>query len=299
MRKKHKRVLGFLGLTVVAGMTAFAACLPSPEALAQSTMVTDSIVVTVISSKPDVNITAPASGLSFTKPLQNINFNYNNVNDVILTMEKTMSTGTPQVYPLFNTNANMQPGNGSMNVDFSESQYGYGEYTIRIKGESVTGEVDEDVVNIVYWPVKAEVKEDDNTGEIFAELEYDDNNNDLDHFIINIYDEDGNQISQIPPIRVEKGEKKVKLPFAENGVPSGRYIVSVSAYDDNDNIFYKSYDVVFLFKSIPVPDTGGLLKGLNISKVDYLTTGLIVFGLVGLFGILFIVKDRKSSRKKR
>ena len=74
--------------------------------------------------------------------------------------------------------------------------------------------------------------------------------------------------------------------------------MSISAIDPNGNLLYDAWDVVFVYDPMLVPNTGGLFAGLNISKVDYLVTGLIAFGMVGIFGIWFILKDRKSSKRR-
>jgi hypothetical protein len=46
-----------------------------------------------------------------------------------------------------------------------------------------------------------------------------------------------------------------------------------------------------------VPNTGGFFESLNVSKADYLATGLIIFFTVGLSGIVFIAKNKRTSRK--
>ena len=187
MKKTQKKVLGFLGLALVATMTVFAAVLPNPEALAaSSTSVTDTIVVRVLAGSPDVNINKPSSGSVFVTPTQTITFDYSKTNDVLVTMEKEVPSGSPQVYTLYEAHPDQEPGNGSVALDLSGALYGYGEYTVHIRGTTGTL-IDEDTITFSYVPVSATVEEDD-TGKVEAILSYDDDNEDLDHFIINVYD---------------------------------------------------------------------------------------------------------------
>ena len=45
---------------------------------------------------------------------------------------------------------------------------------------------------------------------------------------------------------------------------------------------------------VDVPDTGGLFAGLNISKSDYLITGLAIFFLTGITGLFFIIRKKNK-----
>lgn len=299
MKRKQKKILGLFGLLAVVGMTIIAASLPSPQALAAQSM-TESIVVTVKppANQADVNFTPPTprSGTSFVKPNQTIAFNYYYVDDVLVTMEKEMPSGTPQVYNLFSDNsAGMQPGNGSVNINFGEAQYGYGKYTAKITGQGTSGTPDTDVVNFGFYPVIAWVEENETTGEVVALIEYDENNVDIDHFVLDVYDENGNRVDRVSPGKVSRDTTRVVLWTAEDRMPAGMYTIRIGAYDDADGLIYETYETVFLYESIFVPNTGGLFAGLNISRADYLATGLIVFFLVGLSGIIFTLK--KSSKR--
>ena len=64
MKKTEKRVLGLLGLILVAITTIFAAFLPGPEASAtdSGTSVTDTIQVRVVGNSPAVEIVGVTDG---------------------------------------------------------------------------------------------------------------------------------------------------------------------------------------------------------------------------------------------
>lgn len=293
MKKTPKRILGFLGLAVVAVMTVFAAIMPSPEVTATSSA-TESIVVRVLPSSPSVTIISPVSGSNFAKAEQIIKFEYSMIGDLLTTMEKDMSPATPQIYPIYGGNQSFVAGDKSFNIDFSEAQYGYGDYTLKVIGQGQGGLFDDDASTFHFYPVVATVEEDPATGKIYAVIEYDDKNTDIDYFTIDVYDEKNDLVIFFP--RVEKGTKRVELPFAEKNLSEGRFSVSTTAFDFSNSKIYKSYDELFMYQPINVPNTGGLFAGLNISKSDYLITGLIVFFVAGLAGVVFITRG-KSSRK--
>ena len=46
-------------------------------------------------------------------------------------------------------------------------------------------------------------------------------------------------------------------------------------------------------------DTGGLFKNLNISRTDYLVTGIGLFLVVGIGSIVFISKHNRSNKRRK
>ena len=188
------------------------------------------------------------------------------------------------------------------------ANYGYGEYIVTAEGIGMDGALDKDQVVFYYYPVYAEITEDENTGATYADLEYtaDDGTEtsagDVAKIVIEIYDQNGNLVSPMSPITVTPPTKRVELPFADYDLPSGTYKIAVSAYDRSGNLLYKPYTLEYVYNAIPVPDTCSFFQELNISQTDYLVTGLIVFFLVGIGGAMFVMskKDKKaSSRRKR
>ena len=81
MKKTKKRVLGLLGLGLVAVTTIFAASLPGPEAAAVETnSVTDTIVVRVVGKDPLLEITSDQDGKELVQQTQIFSFDYYNDN---------------------------------------------------------------------------------------------------------------------------------------------------------------------------------------------------------------------------
>lgn len=194
------------------------------------------------------------------------------------------------------------------NIDINVSDYGYGEYLVTARGVGYSGVYDEDYVVFYYVPVVAEATKNDTIGGFDVGLTYsaDDGTPDTGEvakLVINVYDSNGNLIQGLSPVTVLPPTTTVQLPFGDYGLESGTYTIAVSAYNSMGEELYKPYEIQVYYEapSIPVPDTGGFMGNLNISKTDYLVTGLIIFGLVGIGGFAFIAKRGKktSSRRRR
>ena len=296
MNKTPKKILGLLGLAFVVAMTIFAAALPSPEASAISTStMTDSIVVTVTPPPyvASVDFLDHRDDVPYVDPRQNINFNYNGVEQVMIELTHTDVNGATNSHTVYN--ATVAPSGQTETLALNLGLFGYGRYELVLSGNGRYGAA-QSRIRFSYVPVTAKVAEDPQTGEIVATLDYDNNSTDIDHFRVEIYDENGNLAATVDP--VNKPTKRVVLPF--DNLPKGKYTVSVLAIDPTGGALYQSWDDVFTYSPMvmAVPNTGGLFMGLNISKADYLVTGLIIFAMIGGFGVWFISKHRKSSKKR-
>lgn len=193
-------------------------------------------------------------------------------------------------------------------VRFNAADYNYGRYVVSARGVGYEGVYDEDVVAFWYLPVYPEIVLDESTGEYYADLEYEpddgtkDCNGDVVTVEINIYDSDGNLLTDVSPVVVNQPDKTARLSLPDHGVPSGTYTAEVIAYDENGNLLYEPYYVEFEYEAIAVPNTGKFFQNLNISKEDYLVTGLIVFFVLGVVAFGVITKSGKrttGSRKRR
>ena len=187
-------------------------------------------------------------------------------------------------------------------IDIDVSTYGYGKYVVTARGDALDGVFDEDLVVFYYLPAYAEVTEEN--GNYYLDVQYDADDGSEDPETtglvakvgVNIYGEDGKEVP-FSPITITPPTTRVELPFTEYGLESGTYKIVVKAYDrygnqlGNDYVFTVTYDS----GETPVPNTGSLTGDMNISKTDYLITGLIIFGLVAIAGVLFIIRSDKSK----
>ncbi|MBR3180385.1 hypothetical protein IKF57_02555 [Candidatus Saccharibacteria bacterium] len=312
MKKTHKNIFGLFGLFVVVATTIFATALPSPGTLAATSSVTDKIVVRVLATSPNVEITKPKNGDVFVNPIQTIDYTYEKVENGVVTLIYTDLNGSTNSYIIDSFTSTDPQGSGSVTVDLSAANYGYGSYVIKLNGTANSGLTDEDLVSFSYIPITIDAKDDPGTGEPTAYVEYDNNNADIDTIKIEIYDQNGNPVILSKPITIKRPNKTAILDFTADNLPDGTYTIVAVAYDNSGNPIgnpaYTTYD----YAKVPIPDTntpttpttpstnapdtGGLFNGLNISRSDYLISGLFIFFLVGLGGLYFIAK--KSSKRR-
>ncbi|MBR3131850.1 hypothetical protein IKG33_00325 [Candidatus Saccharibacteria bacterium] len=310
MRKTQKKVFGLVGLALVIATTVFAALLPNPSSSAVST-VTDTVVVRVVGDVPDVNITVPKSGAVFVDPNRVISFDYEHVKYATMKVKYVDKDGVSHEYTeLDRLIVGEEVGGKAYNLDLTGPKYGYGEYTITVIGENDGGVSDEDKITFSLYPVVAKVTNDEENEKIYLDLDYkpydpeSSDSGDVETLIVNIYDENGNLVGG-SPITVTAPEKRIAIDYSDE-IASGKYKIEVTAYGgDGEEPLYKpviktvDYDIDK--NALPVPDTGGLFKNLNISQADYLITGLLIFGMVGIGGLVFINRrnNRRSSRRRK
>lgn len=303
MKKTKKRVLGLLGLALVIITTIFAAFLPNPEASAEGgvTSVTDTISVRVVGSVPDILNIKPINGSVFIYPDQDLSFDYENVEYLTITIRYTDKDDVEHVIPLLEKDdpesfVDYIPGSYSTPLDLLAEDYGYGEYRVEIVGIGFDDVKDFETVEFALYPVVGEANEADD-GKVYLDLQYDTENENINTIGINIYDENGNLVNVLSPITVNTPDMRVELPFAENNLPTGNYRIEITAYNAEGEALYKPYVTYYYYEMIPVPNTGALFGNLNISRTDYLVTGLIIFFLAAILGIVFIVKGRSNKSR--
>lgn len=309
MKKTKKRVLGLLGLALVIITTIFAAFLPNPEASAEGgiTSVTDTISVRVVGSVPDILNIKPVSGSVFIYPDQDLSFDYENVEYLTITIYYTDKDDVEHVIPLLEKDdpesfVNYIPGTYSTSLDLLAEDYGYGEYRVEIVGIGFNDIKDFETIEFAFYPVVGEANEAED-GKVYLDLQYDTENENINTIGINIYDENGNLVNTLSPITVNSPDMRVELPFAENNLPTGNYRIEITAYNAEGEALYKPYITYYYYEMIPVPNTGTLFSNLNISRADYLVTGLIIFFVAAILGIVFVTKGKNSksrlNRKRR
>lgn len=303
MKKTKKRVLGLLGLALVIITTIFAAFLPNPEASAEGgiTSVTDTISVRVVGSVPDILNIKPVSGSVFIYPDQDLSFDYENVEYLTITIYYTDKDDVEHVIPLLEKDdpesfVNYIPGTYSTSLDLLAEDYGYGEYRVEIVGIGFNDIKDFETIEFAFYPVVGEANEAED-GKVYLDLQYDTENENINTIGINIYDENGNLVNTLSPITVNSPDMRVELPFAENNLPTGNYRIEITAYNAEGEALYKPYITYYYYEMIPVPNTGTLFSNLNISRADYLVTGLIIFFVAAILGIVFVTKGKNSKSR--
>ena len=311
MRKTRKKIIGLFGLVLVIAVTIFAALLPSADTSAkknETNSSVDIVTVRVTGPTPTAEITDPISGEAFVSPDQTIQVSYESVKDLVITVEYTAPDGTKHSKILWSGEVDEQTG--SMDFDFRtiSEDFGYGDYVITVNG---TGNDDMplpgDSVTFSYYPLSGSIDSNSETGEVFLDLTYqpheEGSSSQIEKFKVNVYDQDGNLVTQFSPIIINAPDTRVEIPFLEYGMPQGLYRVEVIALDASGNDlyapFYLNADFRYASPDAPnSPDTGGLFGSLNISRTDFLITGAIVFLIVAVCAFVFILKRSKSSKEK-
>lgn len=306
MKKTKKRVLGLLGLVLVAVTTIFAAFLPGPEASAEATSsITDEIVVRVVGSQPDILNIKPENGSIFVQPKQNLSFDYENVEYLKITIYYTDKDGVTHEIEFLKKDrddpesfVDYIAGKYSQPLDLFDENFGfgYGEYRVHIEGIGFNNVTDYEDITFSFYPVYGTV-EDTDDDLTYLHLHYDTTNPDIKTIGIKIYDEDGNLVNSISPITVDSPNTEVELPFSENDLATGNYRIEITAYGIGGVALYKPYITYYYYEVLPAPNTGGIFKNLNISRVDYLVTGLLIFLSAAVLGIIFVNKGKNNKKR--
>lgn len=311
MKKTHKKVLGLLGLSVVVATTAFAITLPGPEASAINEVV-DRLEVRVVGSTPSTIIEGINSGEEFINPDHAVTIKYENVEYIDVVLEYTDVDGNTQTVTLIDRNSpegyvDYAAGEKTIPLNLKGGGLGYGDYVIKVVGDGSGEEKSGDTVRFGYYPVKADIDEDENTGKTYVDLDYtaddgtEEGEGNVSSIVINVFGPDGNIVNELSPTNVTPPTKQVELPFYKYNLPEGRYTIELTAYDRNGEVLYKKYIIYYIYKPThtKIPDTGGVFQNLNISKTDYLVTGIGVFLAIGITSALFVAKRNKKSSKRR
>lgn len=305
MKKTQKKVLGFLGLALVTAVTIFAAFLPGPEASAMNS-VTDVINIRVISRTPSAEITKPASGSIFVSPKQTIRVLYDYAKSLVVEIKNTDRDGIIQTKVLWD--GDLADEIGELNFDFAEisKDLGFGEYTVTVNGMGVDGiQLPGDSVNFSYYPVIGSTESNFSTGKVFLDLDYlpyePNGLGRVNTIKVNIYDKDGNLVSQLSNMIVNAPDARVELPFDRYGLPWGEYSVEIIAFGINGDELYLPYYTTAVYKFIipETPNTGTMFESLNISRTDYLITGALMFSIIGVSSIVFVIRRSTSSKRRK
>ena len=165
MKKTKRRVLGLLGLVLVAAMTFVAVTMPEHEAGAVSTdTITDTVIVRVTGSVPNVFFTEPTSNVTTTKPIHNIGVAYENVSAIRIDYEHTGASGVPDSGTFYTADGlGYTPGDITTLVNLFN--YGYGEIVLSSYGTGFDDTTTPfDSIAFMFLPVIASADQNDENG---------------------------------------------------------------------------------------------------------------------------------------
>lgn len=198
---------------------------------------------------------------------------------------------------------NPAPGS-DVNVDFSD--LGEGTYHVTVDyydedGNKITTETYNVSKSSPSGIVPVDVDTEVDTVTTIEGIIYDENGNivrrlvaDRETGTVYVYDADGNLIYTIP-----NGYKDGKFIIPMTDLPSGNYTTVITFMDAEGRIIGNGISVKIKYdggQAIVVPDTGSFFQGLNISREDYLITGLVVFMVIGVVAFGVVAKNRRSHK---
>lgn len=296
---KRKNILGILGLIAVAIITAIASTMPAPGANAADNLAASTtIVVNVVNDRvPTASITNPSDGDIVTNNNINVNFDFTNSDAAVLTVKNNTTGDTGEIPVTLETDS----GSASVPVDLDE--YGsFGNFTFTVK-TTADDYFAEDSVNIDYVVLDVEdAGKAENDDPIIDIVKYSDK---IDILLIQAYKQsDGEPLfdPESPQLIAElNADGTIVLPFEDNNAENGKYLIIVTGYtvDEGGNPDVEiGMDSVLIDyqreeEPIVVPDTGELLKNLNISQTDYIITGVIVFMIITGGVLVYMKKSRR------
>ena len=307
MQISKKHLFGIGGLAAVAAITAYASTMPTPEAGAVSSVSGQvRVSVNVYGEEPEVRITTIKDGDVFVDSNITIGAIYTVAESLEYRLCKNY--GTPNEYCAdLGADGTYIPGttpeSGERAFDFdldSDPNLGFGDYVLTVINHAGSGEV-EDAVSFKYVPLKITTVGTAENGDPIVEVEY---SSKVDSFDLQAKDKDGNPLFDEPiNVKVDNpgtgGTKQVTLPFASYGAASGDYIISAQGRGTDGAILFDQLaytNVAYRAPDAPeVPKTGGLFKNLNITKSDYIITGVIVFAIATALAVRTLKK--RSNRR--
>ncbi len=318
MRKTQKQLLGLAGLAAVGIMTATAYMIPAPGAAAEAgngiyeeqPEAGSDFKVNVSVERGDTNqqINSPANGQEFNTNIVPVSIRYERISKMISTLTFEDESGVVQdkvVDTFIPTGADRDSGTRNFNIDLTQYKSKNSQYKLTTQAYDFEGvAIPSDVTTFSYTStiITPEPKPEEG-GNPSIEIDV---NDEVEKVIIQIYDKNGNPIlvdkdGKETPIIVDKsafdenGKLIVELPLDSYGVKEGEYTVVVDAYDKNGNIISKKTTPIEYTPATPeLPNTGSLVGELNISRLDYIITGLIAFALISGFAVYLVL--RKSRR---
>lgn len=302
MKKTKKQILGIAGLAAVGVMTAVAYGMPAPDVAAAEDNVTVNALVS--EGTPSSVIASPSDGSETAKGVINVVTHYSQAKKLEFFLSYKDDSGSTVRVDLPSYTPTDDAGTYSFSLDVTP--YGFRSYelhTLVVGYDDVSRETD--TVSFTYKGVVVDPgtgKTEGGDPTIGVEI-----SDDTEKVIVTIFDKDGKPITDKDgrPIEIELGRTDidpetgkilVDLPFDKYGIPAGDYTAVVSAYDKDGKLVSVSH-VGFDYAPVTpdTPNTGMLSIGdLNISRIDYLVTGLIAFTVAVGFAIALVY--RRSRR---
>ena len=302
MHIQKKQLLGFGGLALVAGITAVAYNLPTSATSAGGDV---DVVVQVYNTNFETKIQSPLDGDKFTDGVITFKEIHSKANNVKYYLTHIGENGEPDVtYELtdYEVNGDLVSGTTTFNLDL-DNYGGFGTYKFTSVITSSDGRTGEDSVKFQYVSMDTpddDAKEDEE-GNVDIEVCYAAGTKIL---TMEIYDKSGKLVATLTDYIVKNPEtggcETIRIKVDDLDLDSGDYDIVIKSYDNYDKTGEPTGTITIHLgytkpESPNVPDTGALLSSLNISRSDFLITGLIGFTAISLIALFVIKRANKKQ----
>lgn len=319
MQKRTKRFLGACGLVGVLAMIAVACALPTPDAMAKESNTTITVTVNDGSPAPYVHFVSPADGSIINQKLLKVKATASNVASVGYSLSCTKANGEQ-----FQETIKTLPGDQAQEFEYDISglSTSQADCTLRADATASDGKVANDVTTFKYRSLYVEIKDETaENGDPIADVRMSD---DVYLLMLQVYDKQGNPVfvtkdGKEEPLMIGRDQFNmdtlqldVVLPMEKYGALAGEYDLVVVAYGQDGKTVVSMNTNRFTYDpgkapvnpedpdgdgsgtTVPdVPGTGSIFGDLNISRVDYILTGLIAFGIMVAFAIYLAFRKNR------
>lgn len=286
---KKRKLLGILGLIVVAAMTIAAYFTPAANAENGQTTIT----VTVSNPKqPDVEINNPAnnSELAFKDGIT-VDLGFKETEEIEVTVTYGSNTETDTFTPSEET------GNTTRTLNFAGLANYYGPVTITAKAKAEGAEDAVKTVTIELVTVTVEIKDPADNNDPKLKITPSRNVARVKIKVVDPANPDGDPLIELEK-PAEELEEDVTLPFEANNIPDGDYRFIVESFDTSDEPFENPKGVNYSYEKSPaVPDTGRFAEKLNVSRTDYVIAIAATAAVTVILLIAFIFKRSRKNTK--
>ncbi|MBR3264320.1 hypothetical protein IKF94_03820 [Candidatus Saccharibacteria bacterium] len=301
MQIARKHLLGLGCLAVVGAITAFACTLPTG---AVSTAGGVEVIVEVYASGAETVIHKPQDGEIFNSPIITFSETHSHAKSVTYYLSKLNSDGSVAwKKELTDYKVTGEDISGTTTFDLNMNEHGgTGVYIFESDIIGIEDLPYSDHVQFTYAAISAETPTVSPTG---ASVSYRVNyTSGVKSFTYQLFDANNNPVSQ--PINVNTddpvagGYKDIEIDVTNLDLATGKYKILTIGYagEDGTGMTIGSSIVSFDYispNSPDVPNTGSLLASLNISRADYLITGIIGFTAISIAALFIVLKSKKNE----
>lgn len=300
MKIARKHALGLGCLAIVGAITAFAFTLPTGAVSVGGSV---EIMVEVYASNSETQINKPQDGEIFSEPKITFSETHSHANSVSYYLTKLNPDGTvASKVEIVEQKIEGTDVSGTSTFDLDMNNYGgTGVYIFESKLIGVDGTTHTDHVQFTYAAISAEEPVVSPTGTtVKYRVNY---TTGVKSLTYQLFDSKNNAISE--PITINTtdpdagGYMDIEIDVTNLDMDSGTYQILTIGHSEKDGAGQTiGSDLVKFDYTSPdspdVPDTGSLLASLNISRADYLITGIIGFTAISAAALFVVLKSKRN-----